>query len=79
MLRKLAGKTGQLPDSYLVTRGTNYRVEERIFACGGFADVRRGILNKKPVAVKTIRMAEDTSMSRIQKVGIIINVRSRCF
>lgn len=68
MLRKLAGNTGRLPDSYLVGEDTDYQVEERHFACGGFADIRRGKLAKKVVAVKTIRMAQDSDMSKIRKV-----------
>jgi len=67
ILRKLAGNTGQLPDSYLVSGDADYQVEERIFACGGFADVRKGTLAKKPVAVKTIRIAQDRDISKIRK------------
>jgi hypothetical protein len=68
MLRKLAGNTGRLPESYLVSKGADYQVEERAFAYGGFADVRKGKLAKKAVAVKTIRMARDSDMSKIRKV-----------
>ena len=75
MLRKLTGKTGRLPNCYLVSAGADYQVEERIFACGGFADVRKGILAKKAVAIKTIRVAQDSNMSKIQKVSTIIDVR----
>jgi hypothetical protein len=76
MLRKLAGNTGRLPDSYLVSEDLDYQVEEPIFACGGFADVRKGKLAEKVVAVKTIRIAQDSNMSRIRKVGVIMSVRS---
>ena len=76
VLRKLAGNTGRLPDSYLVSEDLDYQVEEPIFACGGFADVRKGKLDKKVVAVKTIRLAQDSDMSRIRKVGVIMGVRS---
>ena len=76
MLRKLAGNTGRLPDSYLVSENDDYQVEEPIFACGGFADVRKGKLAEKVVAVKTIRIAQDSNMSRIRKVGVIMSVRS---
>jgi len=75
MLRKLAGSTGQLPDSYLVSDGADYQVEKRIFACGGFADVRRGRLAKKSVAVKTIRTAQDSDMPKIRKVGTVMVIR----
>jgi hypothetical protein len=72
MLRKLAGNTAQLPYSYLVSQDADYRVEETIFACGGFADVRRGTLAKRPVAVKTIRIAQDRDVSKIRKVSAIM-------
>ena len=77
MLRKLAGSTGLVPDSYLVSKGVDYQVEKRIFACGGFADVRRGELAKKVVAVKTIRTAHDSDMSKIRKVSTMVSVQPR--
>ena len=76
MLRKLVGNTGQLPDNYLVSKDADYQVEERIFAHGGFADVRKGRLAKKVVAVKTIRWAQDSNMSKIRKVSTVTDVRS---
>jgi len=75
MLRKFAGKTGRLPDNYLVSKGTGFQVEETNFACGGFADVRRGILTDKAVAVKTIRVAQDSNFSKIRKVGALTSAR----
>ena len=69
MLRKLAGKTGQLPESYLISQDADYHVEEQIFARGGFADVRKGTLAKKVVAVKTIRIPQDMDVLKIRKVG----------
>ena len=82
MLRKLAGKTGQLPESYLIRRDADYHVEERIFARGEFADVRKGTLAKKVVAVKTIRIAQDMDASKIRKVGNVerttANIRYLC-
>ena len=76
MLRKLAGSTGQLPESYLVNKGADYQVEDGIFASGGFADVRKGTLAKKPVAVKTIRIAQDRDVHKIQKVGVTMRAFS---
>lgn len=67
LLRKLVANTGQLPVSYSVNNGARFRVEEKIFACGGFADVRKGKLNKRTVAVKTIRIAQDTNITKIRK------------
>ena len=79
MLRKLAGSTGRVPDSFLVSKGDDYQVEKGIFACGGFADVRRGKLSKKVVAVKTIRTAQDSDMSKIRKVGTIVDVQPKFY
>jgi hypothetical protein len=72
LLRKLAGNTGQLPDSYLIRKDGDYKVEERIFACGGFADVRKGRLANRTVAVKTIRIAQDMDIFKIRKVGAVM-------
>jgi hypothetical protein len=76
LLRKLVGNTGQLPDSYLIKKDADYKVEERIFACGGFADVRKGRLANKAVAVKTIRIAQDMDISKIRKVGAVMRALS---
>lgn len=76
MLRKLAGITGRLPYSYLVGQGADFQVEETIFACGGFADVRKGTLDRRPVAVKTIRIAQDKNISKIRKVCDIVGALS---
>jgi hypothetical protein len=53
----------------LLNKDAGYQVEERIFACGGFADVRKGKLGNRAVAVKTIRVAQDKDISKIRKVG----------
>ena len=76
MLRRLAGNTGQLPNNYFVSRGADYHVEKRIFACGRFADVRRGTLAKKAVAVKTIRVAQDMDVTETRKVSFTANILS---
>ena len=75
MLRRLVGNTGRLPDNYLISKGPDFQVEETIFACGGFADVRRGIFTDKVVAVKTIRVAQDSNFPKIRKVGTLISVQ----
>lgn len=79
LLRKLAKNAGIPPDSYLVSGGADFQVEETIFACGGFTDIRRGILAEKVVAVKTIRMPPGSDFSEICKVGTIISVRFRLY
>ena len=79
MLHELAGNVGQLPDSYVVSKGANYQVEKRVFACGAFADIRRGKFAERAVAVKTIRMAQNSDVSKIRKVGTIVDVLSRFY
>ena len=76
LLRKLAAHTGRLPDSYLVKKDADFRVEKTILAAGGFADVRRGTLAETKVAVKTIRVAETSDFPNVQKVGTVVNARS---
>ncbi|KAF9781214.1 kinase-like domain-containing protein [Thelephora terrestris] len=55
LMRRLAGASRQVPKSYLVGIFTRCKVEKTIFANGGFADVRKGRLKGKDVAIKTIR------------------------
>ena len=71
LLRKLAGKTGRLPVKYLVSKDADYQVEATIFASGGFADVRKGKLGKRAVAVKTIRVAQDGDIFKIRKASTL--------
>ena len=68
VLRKLAGDTCQVPESYLIGRWTRYTVEKEIVASGGFADVREGRLGKRVVAVKTIRTTRETDVNVTHKV-----------
>ena len=75
VLRKLAGNTGKLPYSYSLGKRADYQVGS-IFASGGFADVRKGTLAKKPVAVKTIRIMQDMDISKVRKVGFIMRASS---
>ena len=56
LMRRLAGASRQVPKSYLVGTFTWYKVEKRVIASGGFADIRKGKLNGMDVAVKTIRI-----------------------
>ena len=69
MLRKLAGKTCQVPRSYLVGRWTRYTVKKEIIASGGFADIREGKLGKKVVAVRSIRVTREIDADAIHKVS----------
>ena len=56
-MRRLAGTSRQVPKSYLVGRFTRCKVEKRVIANGGFADIRKGKLNGRDVAIKTIRVS----------------------
>ena len=53
---RLAGASRQIPKSHLIGTFARYKVEKRVIASGGFADIRKGKLNGMDVAVKTIRI-----------------------
>lgn len=72
VLRKLAANTRQVPESYLVGRWTRFTVHEEIIAGGGFADVREGRLGKRSVAVKTIRVSQETDIDKVHKVRNLV-------
>ena len=67
VLRKLCGRIGRLPDSYLLSEIFNVSGMPR--AGGGFANVRMGVFNGKNVAVKTLRVSEVDDEAKIRKVG----------
>ena len=46
------------------------KVSDKVLASGGFADVRTGTYMGYLVAVKTMRVAEQDSFSKIRKVSI---------
>ena len=70
LMRRLAGSSRQVPKSYVVGTFTWYKVEKRVIAGGGFADVRKGKLNGMDVAVKTIRIPikNEEELEEIHKV-----------
>ena len=72
MLRKLAGRTCQVPRSYLVGRWTRYTVKKEVIASGGFADIREGRLGKRVVAVRTIRMTREVDADAVHKVSDVV-------
>lgn len=57
LMRKLAGASRQVPKSYLIGTFTLLRVEKKVIAGGGSADIRKGRLNGKDVAIKTVRVS----------------------
>ena len=66
VLRRLCGRMGHLPESYLLPHKFDLSGPSR--ASGGFADVRVGVLNGKSVAVKSLRVSEMDDKARIRKV-----------
>ena len=66
VLRKLCGKIGHLPESYLLSN--KFYVSGRPYASGSFADVRMGVFKGKDVAVKSLRVSVVDDKARIRKV-----------
>lgn len=67
VLRRLCGRIGHLPDSYLLS--ANFDLSGMPCASGGFADVRMGVFKGKDVAVKSLRVVDGDDKARIRKVG----------
>lgn len=67
VLRRLCGRTGYVPSSYLLS--DKFDLSERPRASGNFADVRTGIFKGKDVAVKSLRISEVDDKAKIRKVG----------
>jgi hypothetical protein len=67
VLRRLCGRIGHLPESYLLSDKFDLSGSPRAF--GGFADVRMGVLKGMNVAVKSLRVSEVDDRTRIRKVG----------
>ena len=66
VLRKLCGRIGYLPDSYLLSDKFDLSGMPR--ASGGFSDVRMGAFRGKDVAVKSLRISEMDDKLRIRRV-----------
>ena len=66
ILRKLCGRIGHLPESYLLS--DKFDVSGLPRASGGFADVRVGVFKGKTVAVKSLRVSEMDDKMKIRKV-----------
>jgi serine/threonine protein kinase len=65
VLRRLCGRIGQLPESYLLSDKFDLSGIPR--ASGGFSDVRMGIFKGKDVAVKSLRVSEMDDKQRIRR------------
>jgi hypothetical protein len=59
-MRKLAYNSGRVPSRYHIDRRF-LSVEEEVVASGAFAEVRKGMLDGTPVAIKTLRVADRKS------------------
>ena len=68
-MRKLAYNSGQIPPRYQVNRNSLSR-EAGVFANGTFADIRRGFLDNKAVAVRTLRIDLRTNNDESKKVRV---------
>lgn len=68
-MRKLASNSGQVPDRYQVDRHS-LNVEPNVIASGAFTDVRRGRLDDKAVAIKTLRNDQKGNKNKSQKVWV---------
>ena len=67
VLRRLCGRVGCLPGSYLLPNEFDLSGLPRV--SGGFADVRMREFEGKNVAVKSVRVSEVDDKARIRKVG----------
>ena len=67
ILKKLCGRLGHLPDSYLLSN--EFDLSGIPHASGGFSDLRKGTFKGKDVAVKSLRISELNDKIRIRKVG----------
>jgi hypothetical protein len=67
---KLAYRSGQVPARYQVDRHSLSR-EADVIAGGTFAEVRRGRLGEKAVAIRTLRTDHNTNGDRYQKVRVL--------
>ncbi|KAF9646448.1 kinase-like protein [Thelephora ganbajun] len=67
VLRSLAYNACQVPNSYKINRSLDFDIDSVAFASGGFSDVWRGNLGGQPVAVKVMRMAQDSNALELQQ------------
>jgi len=67
VLRRLCGRIGHLPDSYLLSDKFNLSGMPQV--SGGFSNVRMGVFKGKDVAVKTLRVSKMDDRARVRKVG----------
>jgi hypothetical protein len=69
VLRGLAYNAAQVPNRYKIDLSLKFDIDSGAYACGRFSDLLRGTLDGKLVAVKILRMAQDSDVVKLQKVG----------
>jgi len=72
-IRTLAYNSGQVPPRYQVDRRSLSMEKHTIIGNGAFADVRKGRLCGKIVAVRTLRIDQKTDFDEAQKVCVASN------
>lgn len=71
-MRSLAHEASQVPPRYKVDPHT-LSVEDSVIAGGACADVRKGRLGDRTVAVRTLRVDRQTDLHDAQKVRVSSN------
>ena len=72
ILRRLCGRIGHLPESYLLPDKFDLSGMPHTF--GGFADVWKGVFKGKDVAVKSLRVSVTDDKTGIRKVGKSVTI-----
>jgi hypothetical protein len=70
-MRKLAYSSRHVPASYQVDRAS-LNMEMTVIACGAFADVRKGTLGERAVAIRTLRVDQQADKEESEKVRVAL-------
>ena len=62
----LAGRHGRFPSSFVVA--DQVEISNKILASGGFADVKPGVYENRPVAVRALRILPGSDIKKIRTV-----------
>jgi hypothetical protein len=82
MLRRACGLLGLLPTSHVLSEGL-MKTSERALFHGGYAEIWRGTLGTREVAIKVLRVYSTDDMANVKRVsatklhGIILRTRQR--
>ena len=66
VLRRLCGRIGHLPESYLLS--DKFEMSGLPHASTNFTDTRMGVFKRKNVVVKSLRISEQDDKAKIRKV-----------